>query len=263
MRTGLKGYQQEDLEEQQEKDNSPVWQPFPGKPQVWADHRPVDELFDGGAGGAGKSDLLLGLAGTAHKRALILRREFPRLRALIERSREIYNRIGSTRDKDSFNESLHLWRLTDDRTIQFGAVQYEKDWMKYQGQPHDLKGFDEITEFTETQFRSINIWNRSADINQPCRVVCTGNPPTDADGEWVIVYWAPWLDPDYPDRAEPGDLVWFVRIKGVGDEPDKDLEIGRTSKAEVYNYLARGEKIPRPSIEVNGCIVTGKQRLLS
>jgi hypothetical protein len=45
-------------------------------------------------------------------------------------------------------------------------------------------------------------------------VVATGNPPTTAEGEWVIRYWAPWLDSQHPDPAEPGALRWFAVIDG-------------------------------------------------
>ena len=59
-----------------------------------------------------------------------------------------------------------------------------------------------LTQFTETQFRYLIAWNRSVDSNQRCRVVCTGNPPTEAEGQWVIDYWGPWLDEHHPNPAE-------------------------------------------------------------
>ena len=171
--------------------NSVIWQPFPNSPQEFAFHHPADELFYGGAAGSGKTDLILGLSAFA-KHSLLLRREFPRCRAIIERSREIFARNVSIHARDSYNESLHLWRLSESNTIQIGSVQYEQDWQKYQGQAHDLKCFDELTEFSEGQFRKINIWNRHPDPNVRCRIVATGNPPTTVDGEWVLDYWGVW-----------------------------------------------------------------------
>ena len=226
------------------EDNGVVWTPFPNSPQEFAFHHPADELFYGGAAGSGKTDLVLGLAAYA-RHSLILRREFPRCRAIIERSREIFARNISIHAKDSYNESLHLWRLSESNTIQIGSVQYEQDWQKYQGQAHDLKCFDELTEFSEMQFRKINIWNRHPDPNVRCRIVATGNPPTTVDGEWVLDYWGAFIDPDYDgERAEQGSLVWFVR-KYIGEE-DVDVEIARTPLAEVKEYMARGEMPPRP-----------------
>lgn len=179
----------------------------------------ANELFYGGAAGGGKTDLLLGLAGTEHWRSIIFRRVFPSMRGIIERSREIYNARADDHARDSYNESLHIWRLTDDRMIEFGSMQFEKDKENYRGRPHDLKGWDEVTEFAESQFRFVNTWNRTTRPGQISRVVATGNPPTNPEGEWVIGYWAPWLDDQHPHPAQPGELRWFARLD------DKDVEV--------------------------------------
>lgn len=197
------------------------WTPLPG-PQTAALESEADELFYGGAAGGGKTDLLLGLAGTRHHRSIIFRRIFPSLRGIIERSREVYNAGGATHSKDSYNESLHIWRLRDGRMVEFGAMQYDKDKENYRGRPHDLYAWDELPEFTEAQFRFVNAWNRSTRKGQRRRVVATGNPPTSAEGEWVIHYWSPWLDPNHPNPAEPGELRWFARL----DDEDVEVESG-------------------------------------
>jgi hypothetical protein len=49
------------------------WLPNPG-PQSAACNSPADELFFGGEAGGGKSDILMGLAITAHRNSLLLRR---------------------------------------------------------------------------------------------------------------------------------------------------------------------------------------------
>ncbi len=195
------------------------WTPLSG-PQTQALESEADELFYGGAAGGGKTDLLLGMAGTQHSRSIIFRRVFPSTRGIIERSREIYNTQGISHAKDSYNESLHIWRLLDGRIVEFGAIQHEKDKENYRGRPHDLYGWDELPEFTESQFRFVNAWNRSTSPNQRCRVVATGNPPSSAEGQWVIRYWSPWLDPHHPNPAEPGELRWFAVIGGEDIEVD-------------------------------------------
>lgn len=172
----------------------------------------ADELFYGGAAGGGKSDLLIGLAATAHTRSVIFRRVFPEVRALIERSREVLNPGKRVAGKDSYNESLHLWRLADGRTIEFDSLQHDKDKYKQRGRPRDLYGFDEITEFSEAQYRFVTAWNRTTVPGQRCRIVATGNPPTSAEGQWIKKYWAPWLDRGSKVKAEPGELLWFARL---------------------------------------------------
>lgn len=179
-------------------------------------------MLYGGAGGGGKTDLLLGLAGTQHRQSIVFRRVFPLLRGVIERSREIFNAEGAVHGKGSYNESLHIWRLASGRMIEFGAIQFEKNKEDYRGRPHDFYGWDEVTEFTESQYRFVNGWNRTTHSGQRCRIVATCNPPSDAAGEWVIRYWAPWLDSQHPNPAPPGELRWFAVVDGA----DVEVESG-------------------------------------
>lgn len=201
----------------------PPWQPQKG-PQTMAYICPATELFYGGAAGGGKTDLLLGLGGTQHRASLVMRRTFPRTRALIERSREIYG-AGLAHNRDSFNEQLHLWRLRWDgveRTIEFGSCQYEKDKENYKGRPHDLKAWDELPDFLESQYRYVNGWLRSVIPGQRCRIVATGNPPTTQEGMWVRRRWRAWLDKGYPNRAKSGEVRWFAEVDGQ----DVEVESG-------------------------------------
>jgi hypothetical protein len=189
------------------------------KPQWLAFLSRADETFYGGAAGGGKSDLLLGLAGEAHRKAIIFRRVFPNLRELIERSRQIYNAEDKAHGKDSYNESLHIWRLLNGNMIEFGAIQFEKDKKNFQGRPHDLIGFDEVPEFAESQYEFVTAWNRSTDAGQRVRVIATGNPPTDEAGGWVTRRWGAWLDKAHAHPAKPGELRWYARVDG------KEIEI--------------------------------------
>ena len=197
--------------------NDALWYPLPG-PQVDAYLSPADELFYGGAAGGGKSDLVLGLAVTEHRRSVIFRREGVQLSGpagLIERSREIIGRQGR------YNGLERAWRdLPGGRAIEFGACQYDRDKHAYQGRPHDFIAFDEISEFSEGIFRFLVGWLRTTEPGQRCRVICTGNPPSHADGEWVIQYWGPWLDEHHPNPAQPGELRWFAVLEGKSVEVD-------------------------------------------
>lgn len=188
------------------------WVPNPG-PQTKALNSLADELFYGGEAGGGKSDLLIGTSLTQHHRSLVLRRTNAEADKLIDRFIEL---IGHDR---GLNRQKGYWAI-DGRTIDIGGCQHENDKQKRKGVPHDLIGFDEITDFTETQYRFITGWNRSTKAGQRCRIICTGNPPTTPEGLWVTKRWGAWLDPRHPRPAKDGELRWYTT-----DEEGNDLEV--------------------------------------
>ncbi len=188
------------------------WVPNPG-PQTQAVECEADELLYGGQAGGGKTDLLCGLSLTQHRRSLILRRTNREALGLVER----YSEILRTRDGWSGHDGC--WRV-DGRVIDIGGCQLEDDKQKFKGKPRDFIGFDELSDFTESQFTFITGWNRSVDQNQRCRVVGASNPPTKPEGLWMIRRWAAWLDPTHPRPAKPGEIRWYTNIKGVDTEVD-------------------------------------------
>lgn len=206
-----------------------MWSPLPG-PQTEALASEADEIFYGGAAGGGKTDLVLGLSLTQHTDSIIFRREYPQLKGIVKRSREIIGLNGR------YNGQDHVWTLPHG-TIELGAVQHLKDVLNFQGRPHDLVAFDEITHFLESQFRFLKGWARTTDPNQRVRIVATGNPPTTPEGEWVIRYWAPWLDDDHTNPAKPGELRWFAVLDGE----DAEVEDGEPFeyKGETIEPLSR------------------------
>lgn len=190
------------------------WLPNPG-PQTEAYFCEADELFYGGGAGGGKSALLCGVAINEHKNALILRRISKNLKGI---KRELHGILGSY---DGFNDQAGVWRHPNG-VIDLGHCEHEGDKESYQGVPHDLKGFDEITQFSETQYTYVIGWNRSADPNQRCRVIATGNPPTTSEGGWVIKRWGAWLDKSHPNPAKPGELRWYTTVDGEDLDVPKD-----------------------------------------
>ena len=154
------------------------------------------------------SDLLLGLALTKHRQSVIYRREFPQLKGMIARSRAIVGAMGR------YNKTDATWILRGGQALEFGSVQYEEDREKWQGRPHDLVAFDELSHFSRSQYRFLTAWNRSTVPGQRCRVVCTGNPPTPGQGVWIIEEWAPWLDATFARPAVAGELRWYAVLSG-------------------------------------------------
>ena len=191
-----------------------LWIPNSG-PQSAALVSPADVMLYGGSAGCGKSGLILGLSFTRHQESLIMRRKYADLDGL---QRDAMRLFGKT---SSLSGGARPKIKTDDgRLIEFGACQHPGDEESWQGIPHDLLAFDEVTHFMEFQFRFLQTWNRTSRTNQRTRVVAASNPPTSADGDWVVGYWRPWLDPTHPNPAKPGELRWFVTT------PDgKDMEV--------------------------------------
>jgi hypothetical protein len=188
---------------------TPIWTPLPG-PQTLAYRSKADEVFFGGAAGGGKSFLGLGLALTAHRRSLILRRESVQLGELVEQVRRLVGRRGSWRSNGPYGGILRL----DGRVIEFNGCERENDKYNYQGRAYDLYVFDEASHFSRTQVQFIIGWNRTDDPNQRCRVLLTGNPPTTPEGRWVVEDFAPWLDAQFHRPAAPGELRWYTVLDG-------------------------------------------------
>lgn len=203
------------------------WVPNPG-PQTEAYFSRADLLLYGGQGGGGKSDLLAGLAMTAHKNSLVMRRQYTDLSALTERV------IGINGSRQGFNGSPPpKLRTADGRLVEFGAAATLGDEQHWQGQAHDLLALDEAVQFLEAQVRFLMGWVRpreEADIDIQCRTVLASNPPLSAEGEWVIGMFRPWLDPMYGNKADPGELRWFVT-----DPDGRDMEVDGPDDAREWN----------------------------
>jgi hypothetical protein len=191
-----------------------LWRPDPG-PQTQTYLSLADVVLYGGSGGAGKSDLLLGLAFCEHQRSLLFRRQYTDLGALIDRAIQINgSRIG-------FNGGTPpKLRTRDGRLIEFGAARSPGDETTWQGQPHDLLGLDEGTQLHKSQVQFLMGWVRTVVPGQRTRVVIASNPPLSAEGLWVIEMFRPWLDTTHPNPAKPGELRWFVT-----DPDGKDMEV--------------------------------------
>lgn len=189
-----------------------VWTPLPG-PQLAAYTSEADVVGFGGAAGGGKSDWLLGTALTKHRQSLIMRREAVQLPGLIQRATEL---IGS---RDGYNGQDKIWRIpATDKIMTFGSAQLPEDWNKYQGRARDFLGLDEASNFLESVVRALMGWVRTTDDRQKCQVGMAFNPPTSADGRWIIDFFGPWLDTKHPMPAMPGELRWFAMLDGVETE---------------------------------------------
>lgn len=205
---------------------SPVWQPDPDNaPQrlAYGLAIQVDEMGYGGQAGGGKTDLILGLAGTKFYRSLVMRRENPNMRRMIDRGNDIYPVTFVAGEKKE-------WRF-DNRVITLGHAQYDKDWTKYQGWDSELLAVDEAAEMLESVVRKVSGWIRSSAGRHTLLLLCF-NPPTTPEGEWIVRKFAPWIDPEYHGiPADSGEIRYFVQL-------DDETEIEVSSNA---SYTQNGE----------------------
>lgn len=191
----------------------------------------ADELYYGGAAGGGKTDLGLGMAFECHERSTFFRREFTDLSDVVIRGDEIAAGYGV-----DYNHQRRTWEI-DGRFVQLGAIDHERQKKKYQGRARDLYVWDEVTQFPREWVQFISGWRRTTDPNQRTRVLFLGNPPLEPEDNWIIEEFAPWLDEQHPNPAEPGELRWFAMIDRESVEVDGPAEI--THKGEVIRPISR------------------------
>ena len=226
-------------------DELPVaaWEPFPDSPQERAYHSEADIIGYGGQAGGGKSDLALGKAFTQFYNTIIYRREYPQLDGIIERGNEIQN--GACRYIEGTKKR---WLTPDGRIVKLGSIEHAGDVNKYKGRARDFIVFDEAADFSEFMVRFATGWLRTDRTDIKPQVLLTFNPPTSPEGEWIVQFFGPWIDPNYQGkRAEPGELRYFIRIK------DKDQEVPDPEPITIddHVYYPKSRTFFRARVEDN------------
>lgn len=136
------------------------------------------EALYGGAAGGGKSDALL-MAALEHVTvpnysALILRRTFADLNkpgSLIPRS---HDWLAGKAHWDGQNKA---WRFASGAVLTFGYLETELDKYQYQSAEYQFIGFDELTQFSESQYTYLfSRLRRSSSSEVPLRMRSASNP---------------------------------------------------------------------------------------
>lgn len=222
------------------------WRPLPG-PQTMAYESTADVIGFGGAAGGGKTDLAIGKALTQHHRAQVFRREGPQLTGIIDRLIEI---VGS---RDYVGGKPAVYREGDVQ-IEFNSIPNLGDETKFQGRPKDLLVIDEAANFLESQVRFVKGWVRTTRPGQRTCTLMTFNPPTNAEGRWVIDYFAPWLNKKHPlYPTDPGALryVYVDPVSGkdiwLTDDDPRMFVLVAGERDYDFDVLAyRPEEIIKP-----------------
>lgn len=120
------------------------------------------EVLYGGAAGGGKSDALImaALRGVNHPKyhGLLLRRTFPQLQEIIDRSHDYYPSTHGI-----YSATKKRWEWPSGAKISFGHMQNEQDKENYQGKEYQFIGVDELTHFTESQILYLHSRVRRSD----------------------------------------------------------------------------------------------------
>lgn len=137
----------------------------------------MEVLYGGAAGGAKTSALLMAALQYIHVpkyNALLLRRTFPDLnqpKGLIPLSKVWLGGKGPRWT------AHNQWVFSTGAILQFGYLQHDDDKFRYQGSEYQFIGFDELTEFTESQYRYLfSRLRRPAGMDVPLRMRAASNP---------------------------------------------------------------------------------------
>ena len=230
------------------------WRPHPGPQEQF--HLQTDlgayETLFGGTKGPGKTDSILreGLR-QVHipgYRAIIFRRTYPRLGEIIDRSFKYFAGLGATFSSKDQQIGLPAWTFKSGAKYAFGHCQNEQDKYNYQGKEFHYMGFDQIEEFTESQFLFLMAQNRTSDKAIKCYIRATANPGGIGHA---------WVKKRYIDSLVPGQIKYFKRVEDEDIEVTKDDTHGISRSfipASVYDnpsiiqndpqYLRRLEQLP-------------------
>lgn len=204
-------------------------------PQTEAYFSKADELLYGGQAGGGKSAFLVGYGLNEAQEGVIFRNGF---KNLVDLENFAVKLLGT----DEFlTRQLHTFRLPGGRMLELASLEQPGSELDRQGLRRDFVGFDEATQMLKARVLFVLGWLGSTKAERT-RVVYATNPPMSDEGNWLFAWFAPWLDPMFPQPARPGELRWFVNDKDgdpvwVDGPGTYDRGDGEMSDAKSRTYI--------------------------
>jgi len=168
----------------------------------------------GGAKGGGKSHAMrlvpVRYINTPGYRAAIFRRSLPQIEnpgGQWDKSYEIYKPFAGKAHNAKFT-----WRFPPGSSIRFWHLQNDDAWLDWQGTECAYFGFDQLEEFTQTQFLKMLTCLRTT-TKVPTKVFATMNPDAVS---WVRLLVDPWIASDgYVDPLQDRKTKYFTVIDDV------------------------------------------------
>ena len=211
------------------------------------------EILYGGAAGGGKSDYLLMAAlqyiDQPGYSAVIFRRTFPQLSAaedgLLARAQDWLQPDPAFQGLDTVSGYPTRWKRAGGGSLTFSHMQLERDKYNHQGPSYQFVGWDELTQFTESQYRYLFSRLRRLEGSQvPLRVRAASNPGGSGH-DWVKARWGIGDERTHEDRHARA----FLPAK-LSDNPHLDAEAYEQTLMELHPFeraqLLRGDWDARP-----------------
>lgn len=169
-------------------------------------------------------------------RGVIFRRTFPRLGEIIDRSHKYYRKLGGVYSGSDSTLKLPAWTFRSGAKVAFSHCQNEEDKYNHQGREWHFIGFDQLEEFTETQYLYLIAQNRTSEKSIRCYIRSTANPGGVGHS---------WVKRRFIDCLKPYEIKRFKRVN------DEDIECDESDPVGISRSFVPATVYDNPSLTTN------------
>src|SRR6185369_6405722 len=160
----------------------------------------------------------------------------PRLGEIIDRSFKYFPGLDAKYSDKDIALKIPAWTFPSGAKYAFGHCQNEQDKYNYQGKEFHFIGFDQLEEFTESQYLYLIAQNRTSDPSIYCWIRSTANPGGIGHG---------WVKKRFIEQVKSGEVKTFKRIN------DEDMETSADDPNGVSRSFVFSTLFDNPSITKN------------